>query len=505
MSEMPKAYDARETEPRWYAFWEERGALPRERRPERHAHALHDRDPAAERDGLAPHGARVPDTFEDVLIRHKRMQGRNALWIPGTDHAGIATQVVVERQLRREGKTRGTTSVARRSSSASGSGRRRPAAASSGSWRSWARPPTGRASGSRWTRGSRARVREAFVRLYEEGLIYRATRLINWDVACMTALSDLEVENEEKSKARCSTSPTRSPRRGRRRGRGLDDAARDDARRHGGRRASRRPALHAPPRQVRAAPVLGPRRSRSSPTRSSSTRSFGTGAVKVTPAHDFNDFATGKRHGLDEINILELDGNDEPRRRAVRGDGPLRRRARRSRRGSRSSGLARGAKKHVMTLPRCQRSDTIVEPMISTQWFVKMEPLAEPAIEAVRERPHRDPARGVEEDLLPLDARTSRTGASRGSSGGGTGSRRGTARRRARERRAREAPTACGECDETRSGRTRTCSTRGSQLRAVAVLDAGLAGGHGGRSAEVLPDRATWRRATTSCSSGWRG
>jgi valyl-tRNA synthetase len=224
-------------------------------------------------------------------------------------------------------------------------------------------------------------VTEAFVRLYEQGLMYRATRLINWCPECMTALSDLEVENEEGANGElfefayvvdgaegeivvATTRPETM----------LGDTAvavhPDDPRYrslHGKR--VRHPFVDRTIPIVTDAILVDPK--------------FGTGAVKVTPAHDFNDFATGKRNGLEEINILNLDGT-------MNGNaGPFagmdRKDARRAvKKALAEKGLARGVKPHVLTLPRCQRSGGVVEPMISTQWFLKMKTMAEKALEAVR-------------------------------------------------------------------------------------------------------------------------
>jgi valyl-tRNA synthetase len=381
MTDMPKAYDPRAAEPRWYAFWEQQGLFrasddPADRRPP-YTIAI----PPPNVTGRLHMGHACRTTFEDVLIRHKRMQGFNALWIPGTDHAGIATQVVVERQLRREGLSRHDL------------GRERFVQRA---WQ-WKEQSGGailqqmRLMGAScdWSRErftldpalSRA-VREVFVRLHEQGLIYRATRLINWCVECRTALSDLEVENEEGAQGEMFdfaypladgpgevvVSTTRPETM-------LGDTAvavhPDDERyKHLHGKHVQHPFL---PRRI---PVIT--------DATLVDMAFGTGVVKVTPAHDPNDFETGKRHDLDEINILAVDGtlNEE--------GGPFQgmerfhaRKAVKEKLGA--LGLARDTRAHTLTLPRCQRCNTIVEPMISTQWFVKMAPLAAPAIEAVEQ------------------------------------------------------------------------------------------------------------------------
>ncbi|HET9953593.1 MAG TPA: valine--tRNA ligase, partial [Polyangiaceae bacterium] len=384
MSELPKAYEPKEVEPRWYQFWVDHGVFRANASPEDTRPVYTIAMPPPNVTGSLHMGHALFGTIQDVLSRHKRMQGFNVLWQPGIDHAGIATQIVVERKLQREGKSRHDI------------GRE---AFVSEVWR-WKEQSGGRIAeqmrvlgcSADWGRTkftmdpdmSRA-VREAFVRLYEEGLIYRATRLINWCSSCRTALSDLEVENEEAQgelyefaypvadvdpghgATELVVATTRPETM-------LGDTAvavhPDDPRYthlHG--RKLRHPFVD---REIPIIldPVLV-------------DMSFGTGAVKVTPGHDFNDFATGKRHGLQEINILELDGklNAEGGQFA----GMTVKEARHAvKRELEQRGLARGGKPHALSLPRCGRCATVVEPMISTQWFVKTTPLAEPALEAVR-------------------------------------------------------------------------------------------------------------------------
>jgi valyl-tRNA synthetase len=154
-------------------------------------------------------GHAFQDTIMDALIRYHRMRGDNTLWQAGTDHAGIATQMVVERQLEQEGKTRHDLGrdVHRARLAVEGDN---PAAPSPASCAAWAPPWTGSASASPWTTGLSAAVREVFVRLYEEGLIYRGKRLVNWDPVLHTAVSDLEVLSEERP-GTCGTCATRSP------------------------------------------------------------------------------------------------------------------------------------------------------------------------------------------------------------------------------------------------------------------------------------------------------
>jgi len=381
VDQMPKAYDPRETEPRWYAFWEREGFFrasddPDDARPP-YCIAI----PPPNVTGSLHMGHACRTTFEDVLIRYHRMLGRNTLWLPGTDHAGIATQVVVERRLRAEGKSRhdlGREAFVERvwEWKEESGGRILQQLRKLGASCDWSR--------ERFTmdEGLSHAVREVFVRLYEEGLIYRATRLINWCVDCHTALSDLEVESEENveyhmfdfaypledGQGEVVVSTTRPETM-------LGDTAvaihpEDERYRHLHGKHVRHPFLPRRIPIITDAELVDPK--------------IGTGVVKVTPAHDPSDFATGKRHGLDEINILNPDGTLNAEAGPFAG---MERFAARKAVEERleAEGLARGRRKHLMTLPRCQRCHTIVEPMISTQWFVKMEPLARPAIEKVED------------------------------------------------------------------------------------------------------------------------
>ncbi len=383
---LPKAYAPAEAEKRWYEFWESNGLFAASMAPDDDRPTYTIAIPPPNVTGTLHMGHACRTTFEDVLVRYHRMTGHNALWIPGLDHAGIATQVVVERLLKAEGTTRhelGREKFIERV------------------W-AWKEKSGGRILQQLRTMGASCdwdrtaftmdpdlavAVRESFVRLYEEGLIYRGTRLVNWDVTTQTVLSELEVDQQEgvvgelfefaypvvdkdgapvEGIAEVVVATTRPETM-------LGDTAvaihPDDA---------RYTALHGKfakhPFVDRLVPIIL--------DAELVDMAFGTGCVKVTPAHDPNDFATGKRHDLEEINILNLDGtlNDE--------GGPFagleRFAARKAVKAKLEEiGLFRGSKKHTMTLPKSQRSGTVVEPMISTQWFVKMEPLATPAIEAV--------------------------------------------------------------------------------------------------------------------------
>jgi valyl-tRNA synthetase len=319
-------------------------------------------------------------TLEDILTRYHRMRGHCTLWQPGIDHAGIATQTVVERNLKREGLTRhdlGREKFIERV------------------WQ-WKTESGGRIAEQQRVLGVSAdwdrskftmdpdlcvAVTESFCRLYEEGLIYRDTRLVHWDCEAQTVLSNLEVDNE----------PTQGE---------LFMFAYPVSEADGGGEivvATTRPetmlgdtavAVHPDDpryRHLHGKSVQHPFVDRRIPIVCDAElvdMAFGTGAVKVTPAHDFNDFATGKRHKLEEINILTLDGKMNDRCGTFAGmDRFVARKA--VKKALDERGLARGTKQHDLILPKSQRNGSVVEPMISTQWFVKMKPLAEPALAAV--------------------------------------------------------------------------------------------------------------------------
>ncbi|MBI5537172.1 MAG: valine--tRNA ligase [Deltaproteobacteria bacterium] len=382
-TEMPKAYDPKDVEPRWYAFWIENNAFRADPSPDDKRPVYVIPMPPPNVTGALHMGHALMTTIEDVLLRHKRMQGFNTLYQPGIDHAGIATQTVVERILRAEGKSRhdlGRPAFLERiwQWKAKSGGRINDQQRVLGASADWPRlkftmdPDMTRA------------VREAFVRLHDEGLIYRATRLINWCSDCRTALSDLEVENEEGAQGEmfqfaypisqadgggeivvATTRPETM----------LGDTAvavhPDDPRyKHLHGKRLRHPILDREIPIITDSILVDPK--------------FGTGAVKVTPAHDFNDFATGKRHKLEEINILELDGKLNAN--AGKFAGMTVKESRKAvKKELEALGLTRGTQKHALSLPRCQRCETVVEPMISTQWFVQMKPLAEPALQAVND------------------------------------------------------------------------------------------------------------------------
>jgi valyl-tRNA synthetase len=375
-AELPTRFDPASFEARWYAAWQESGAFTPELPSGKTPFVV--LIPPPNVTGKLHIGHALQFTLQDLVIRWRRMQGRNALWLPGTDHAGIATQVMVERELAKEGTSRqqlGREAFLERM----------------WQWKAQFKDNIShqaKALGAScdWTRErftldetlSRA-VRHSFVSLHREGLIYRAHRLINWCPRCLTALSDLEVVHKEVDGGMwdfayplveggeivVSTSRPETM---------LGDTA---------------VAVH--PEDPRYRALIGklirhPLLDRTFPVIGDAVLvdpTFGTGAVKVTPAHDPNDLATGERHGLERINILTEDG------RINAAGGPFagmdRFEARKAVLAALAEkGLRRGEKTHRHAVGHCQRCDTIVEPYLSLQWFCAMRQMAERALEAVR-------------------------------------------------------------------------------------------------------------------------
>lgn len=380
-TDLDRPYDPREVEDRWYAFWEKEGVFeatddPNDQRP---AYVIPMPPPNVT--GSLHMGHALMTTLEDVLTRWERMRGKNALWLPGIDHAGIATQTVVERQLAREGTSRHDLGreafVARvwrwKAESGGTITKQQRVLGASPDWRR-----------TKFTMDPdlSIAVTEAFVRLYEEGLIYRATRLINWCPECRTALSDLEVDNEEGANGELFEFAYKVD--------GSDEELVVATTRPETMLGDTGVAVHPDdPRykHLHGKMLIHPFVNRKVPIFADPIlvdMKFGTGAVKVTPAHDFNDFAAGKRNKLEEINIFNLDGtlNEQGGEFA----GMDRKRARTAvKKALDEKGLARGSKPHTLSLPRCQRSGGVVEPMISTQWFCNMQQMAADALQAVKD------------------------------------------------------------------------------------------------------------------------
>jgi valyl-tRNA synthetase len=347
-------------------------------------------------------GHGLNNTIQDVLIRWRRMQGKASLWVPGTDHAGIATQNVVERLLAQEGKTRqelGREAFLERTWDFVGEtgGAILEQLKAIGSSCDWER--------TRFTLdpGLSAAVREVFVRLYEKGLIYRGEYIINWCPRCHTALSNEEAEGSEvEGKLYHLRYPL------------ADELAAAAAEAHeGGAEAlgqlpdgrwyltvsTTRPetmlgdmAVAVNPTDERYRGLIGgevdlPLTDRMIPVIVDDfvDREFGTGMVKVTPAHDPNDFEMAQRGGIPMLNVMTSDarmGENAP----VAFQGMDRFEARkRVLEAFREEGLYGGEDTHTHSIPKCYRCDTVVEPRLSEQWFVRMKPLAEPALQASRD------------------------------------------------------------------------------------------------------------------------
>jgi valyl-tRNA synthetase len=382
--ELAKSFEPHEIERSWYAVWESRGYFGASTDAARPAYCI--QLPPPNVTGTLHMGHAFQQTLMDALIRYHRMRGFNTNWVVGTDHAGIATQIVVERQLESEGVRRqdlGREKFAERvwawkqlSGSTITLQMRRLGASAN-----WNYADTEGQHGGYFTmdaRMSRA-VIEVFVRLHEQGLIYRGKRLVNWDPVLGTAVSDLEVDSEEEDGTLWEI---RYPM--------ADGSA-------GVVVATTRPetmlgdvavAVHPNDERYRALvgrQVVLPLTERSIPVIADEyvDPEFGTGCVKITPAHDFNDYLVGSRHGLPAINILTLDAR-------ISGEAPaayqgLDRFEARKRvvADLETQGLLVSAKPHKLKVPRSGRTGVIVEPMLTDQWFVKMDGLARRGLDAV--------------------------------------------------------------------------------------------------------------------------
>jgi valyl-tRNA synthetase len=372
MSEIADRYDPTRVEPHWYAVWEERGYF--------HADAASPKKPYCivipppNVTGSLHLGHALNNTLQDILIRYKRMDGYNALWMPGTDHAGIATQYVVERQLEKEGKTKEDLG-------------REAFIARVWQWKEESggtiiRQLKRLGASCDWVRerftmdaGLSAAVREVFVRLWEEGLIYQGDYIVNWCPRCQTVLSDLEVEREEQDaefvyiKYGPLTLGTVRPETK------LGDTAvavhpKDRRYRKYVGKTLEVPSVEGTVTlQVVADEAVDPK--------------FGTGVIKVTPGHDPTDFEIGKRHNLPVRSVIGFDGKMtelagkyagldrfETRKRIVEDMKTL--------------GLIDRIEPYRHSVGVCYRCKTVVEPLVSKQWYVRTRPLAEPAIKAVR-------------------------------------------------------------------------------------------------------------------------
>ncbi len=396
--EMPKTYAPQQWEEKLYEWWESMGFFQPEQQIES---GLADPAlppfviamPPPNVTGALHLGHFITSSIQDMLIRYHRMAGRPTLWVPGTDHAGIATQNVVERKLEEGGVTRHDL------------GRERFVQEV---W-DWKDEYHGQISGQQrrmgiscdWSRerftlddGLSDAVLEAFIRLYNDGLIYRGNYLVNWCPRCESAISDLEVEHEPiEGKLYTFRYPLRET------SAGADMAieGRSEAAVGHVEVSTTRPetilgdtAVAVHPDDVRYAHLIGrtavvPMLEREIPIIADEhvDPAFGTGALKVTPGHDPSDYQIARRHDLPFINITNEDGSLNPEAGPYEG---LDRFDAREKlwEDMRAAGLVIRETAHTHEVGHCERCHTIVEPLQSTQWFVKMKPLAEPAIDAVR-------------------------------------------------------------------------------------------------------------------------
>jgi valyl-tRNA synthetase len=373
---MPKTFSHAEAEARIYEFWERNGWFKPEAAPQ-DAEPFVISMPPPNVTGALHAGHAMFVTLEDLMIRYARMQGKAALWVPGTDHAGIATQLQVEKMLRDEGTSRhdvGRDEFLRRTWAwkAQYGGTITQQLRRLGASCDWER--------ERFTldEGLSSAVQEVFIRLWEQGLIYRGPRLVNWSPGLQTAVSDLEVDREEEDgKLYFFKYPTED--------RGFIPVA------------TTRPetilgdtAVCVHPEDERYKHLIGkkafvPILNRPIPIIADDyvDREFGTGALKVTPGHDFNDYELYKRHNLTIINVLNSDATMNANAGIYEG---LDRFECRKRLWSdmQQAGLTLEIRDHRYVVPRSQRGGEVIEPMMSTQWFLKIKPLAEKAIQAVR-------------------------------------------------------------------------------------------------------------------------
>ncbi|MEF2243354.1 valine--tRNA ligase [Paenibacillus sp. IITD108] len=374
---MATTYDPKAAEQKWYKYWQEGNYFEAGKRPEAETFTIVIPPPNVT--GMLHIGHALDFTLQDILIRTKRMQGFDTLWLPGTDHAGIATQTKVEQKLREQGLSRHDLG-------------REAFLEQVWEWKDqyagtirdqWAKMGLSLDySRERFTldEGLSKAVREVFVSLYNKGLIYRGKKIINWDPAARTALSDIEVEYKEVNgrlyhlqypladgTGHLTVATTRPETM-------LGDTAvavhpEDERYKHLIGKTLLLPVVN------REIPIIGDEYVE---------KEFGSGAVKITPAHDPNDFEVGERHQLPQIIVMDESGvmNDEA--------GPYKGMDRFECRQKlvadlQESGVCVLIEEHVHQVGHSERSGAVVEPYLSTQWFVAMKPLAEAAIKAQKE------------------------------------------------------------------------------------------------------------------------
>lgn len=377
MKELSKIYDPKQVEDRTYQFWLDGGYFHAEPNPDKKPYTIV--IPPPNITGQLHMGHALDETLQDILIRFRRMQGYETLWLPGTDHASIATEAKIVNAMKEEGLTKedlGREGFLERA------------------WE-WKRKYGGRiieqlkklGSSCDWDRerftlddGCSEAVKEVFVNLYNKGLIYQGERIINWCPHCMTSISDAEVEYEEQAGHFWHL---RYP---------LTDGSGDVI------LATTRPetmlgdtAVAVNPKDERYQNLIGktvtlPLVNREIPIVGDDyvDMEFGTGVVKITPAHDPNDYEVGRRHNLP---ILKVMNDDATMTEACGKYAGMERYAARKAivKDLEEQGYLIKVEDHAHNVGTCYRCGTTVEPMVSKQWFVKMEPLAKPAIDVVRD------------------------------------------------------------------------------------------------------------------------
>ncbi|MEK9658336.1 MAG: valine--tRNA ligase [Chloroflexota bacterium] len=379
---LSKAYEAAAVEERLYRWWEESGFFKAQVNPAKKPFTIIMPPPNVT--GQLHLGHAMTAAIEDALTRYHRMKGFEALWLPGTDHAGIATQMVVERELAKQGSSRhaiGREAFVKRVWEWVGTygGIIEDQLRRLGASCDWSRKTF------TLDEGPSLAVRTTFKNLYERGLIYRGERITNWCVTCRTALSDLEVDHAEEPGAlyqiryEFADGPLPDGRTGlvvatTRPETLFGDTAvavhPDDPRYEG--LVGKRVVLPVTGKHI---PVIADE---------AVALDFGTGALKITPGHDPNDFETGERHHLPIVNVLNPDGSLNEVAGPFAGQERLAARKALVAR-LEADGLLEGVTEHPHSVGHCQRSGDIVEPIVSAQWFVAIKPLAERALEAVRD------------------------------------------------------------------------------------------------------------------------
>ncbi len=376
-TELSKVYDPKQVEDRLYDYWEKHGYFHAEPNPDKNPYTIVIPPPNVT--AVLHMGHAYNNTLQDILIRWRRMQGYEALWMPGTDHAGIATQNVVEKELLKENKTRHDLGRDKFVERAWEWARARRAdiinqLKRTGCSCDWER--------ERFTfdEGLSKAVTEVFVTLYDKGLIYKDSYIVNWCPRCSTVISDEEVEYQERnghlwhikyplknSDEYIVVATTRPETM-------LGDTA-----------------IAVNPEDDRFTDMVGktvilPILEREIPIVADEyvDPAFGTGMVKVTPAHDPNDFEIGNRHDLRKINILNDDATMNENAGPYEGMDRFDCRDQLVK-DLEAQGYLLKTENYQHRVGQCYRCDTIVEPSISEQWFVKMQPLAEPALKAVKE------------------------------------------------------------------------------------------------------------------------